>query len=1266
MKTIFTFFSLRPIILVIAILSLSVNNSYAACTIGNVVATAGSNITCPSFRANWNAPTGIPANYYIDVSTSPTFATSLATYPKYTGSTSLNYTVAINGNGTYYYRVKAYCSTSGGGLSPSWSNTITVVVNVAGCYCTPTGANLYGYISNVNVNSGVINRTSVYDGYINTGLSATVLQGVTYPLSISMNNTSTTGRWTAVWIDWNQNNILDDVGENVMPTAISTVSGADSRTLNITVPSGASLGNTKMRVVHTYQGGSYAAPTPCAAAYASSSDWEDYTINVVAPVNCSGTPTAGTISPATSTITTAQSVNLTWSETHQLGFTYQWQSGPSATGPWTDISGATTNPYNVSGLSAGTTYFHLVVTCTNSGLSNTSASAQVTVTLVYCAPGALACVTGGPTNYHTISRVQFGTLDNSSATTSCGASGYTDYTGSVAAPTFIIGSSNNLTITNAGTLSPYSAGVWIDYNQNGSFLDPGEYTSIGQGTITAGSSTTVPVLIPTTANTGNMRMRIQFAYGSAVLSSWTCFTNAVAGETEDYLVNLACGATPLGVTGRFPADGLPLPCGSAATLTWNAHTCATGFKVYMDTNPSPTTLVANSTATSYYTGNLLSNTTYYWKIVPYSGGGDGATSTWSFTTQTAINVAISQDTSGCYDGGLCLTASAGAFPDYYWYDVPVNGTPVGTGTVYCPVGLTVPTTLYVSNVLQGPASSINASTTNNVVCLGPAPSELSDGMFFDVKAKSANVTVTSLDLMFEPNDLSPAASSTLRNVKVYYRPTSYGSYTGSSAGWILVDNLNISVMNTPTAVTPVNITDIFIPAGSTYGIYVVYNAAIQTGAGLYANTDIEVSTGAVACDGEFSGVFPDLSFRGTVYYNISCSSPTIPVLATPWVSTAQVKLALATVTNAKEQCTENGWTYYANPTANLDWLFAIKKNGNSFTADVDIVESPSVYSNINVLGQHGSFLISRYWNVRVTSGSVVTPVDVRFFFDTAEVRAAYNMRNFERTTNYPTSFDVPWRWFKSIGADFNPAVGIDGNIFTFTNFTPTSVNNYNLLGATYSGYTNNVPYVEFTSVPSFSGGTGGYGFQTWVGGVLPVKLLDFYAETEGTVVKVSWITETEINNDYFTVERSKDGYNYEVVDVIKSKNGNSNVMLNYGLIDRNPIKGVSYYRLKQTDYDGKFEYFKAVAVNVTQTYDDVTVYPNPVTGNGYLTFSSLKDDEQTVVIYDVAGRLVYQKQFTIKTGNNKLTLETINLTKGMYFIKMDNAEDGINLKFIKE
>lgn len=91
-----------------------------------------------------------------------------------------------------------------------------------------------------------------------------------------------------------------------------------------------------------------------------------------------------------------------------------------------------------------------------------------------------------------------------------------------------------------------------------------------------------------------------------------------------------------------------------------------------------------------------------------------------------------------------------------------------------------------------------------------------------------------------------------------------------------------------------------------------------------------------------------------------------------------------------------------------------------------------------------------------------------------------------------------------------------------------------------------------------------------------------------------------------------------------------------------------------------------ISISLKLTYDDISVFPNPITGNGYLTFNSLEDEEQTVVIYDVSGRLVYHKQYSIIKGDNKLVLETSQLTKGMYFIKIADGTYGVNIKFIKE
>lgn len=182
---------------------------------------------------------------------------------------------------------------------------------------------------------------------------------------------------------------------------------------------------------------------------------------------------------------------------------------------------------------------------------------------------------------------------------------------------------------------------------------------------------------------------------------------------------------------------------------------------------------------------------------------------------------------------------------------------------------------------------------------------------------------------------------------------------------------------------------------------------------------------------------------------------------------------------------------------------------------------------------------------------------------------------------------------------------------------------------------------------------------------LPVKLLSFNPMVVDKTVKINWITETEVNNDFFTLEKSLDLKNFEVVDVIKGS-GNTNTKSTYNYVDKRPYFGTSYYRLKQNDYDGNFEYFAPVGVIVKNVFEDVSVYPNPVTGNGFIEFTSTQETTQTISIYDISGRVVYEKLYEVKKGNNKLVLETTHLTKGMYFIQLADGADGVNIKFIKE
>ncbi|MCW8897171.1 MAG: T9SS type A sorting domain-containing protein [Flavobacteriales bacterium] len=184
---------------------------------------------------------------------------------------------------------------------------------------------------------------------------------------------------------------------------------------------------------------------------------------------------------------------------------------------------------------------------------------------------------------------------------------------------------------------------------------------------------------------------------------------------------------------------------------------------------------------------------------------------------------------------------------------------------------------------------------------------------------------------------------------------------------------------------------------------------------------------------------------------------------------------------------------------------------------------------------------------------------------------------------------------------------------------------------------------------------------------LPIELLDFNAfySEETKNVLLDWTTISEINNDYFTIEKSIDGENFEVVSIIDGA-GNSSELKSYNALDKNPISGTSYYRLKQTDFDGKYEYSDLIPVRIEEVISNPTIYPNPITNNGVLEFSTNSTEVTVVTVYDVSGRAVLSNQHFTNKGINKIQLETSELTNGMYFIGLKNGNSKTNLKFIKE
>ncbi|MDN5213093.1 DUF2341 domain-containing protein [Fulvivirgaceae bacterium BMA12] len=183
---------------------------------------------------------------------------------------------------------------------------------------------------------------------------------------------------------------------------------------------------------------------------------------------------------------------------------------------------------------------------------------------------------------------------------------------------------------------------------------------------------------------------------------------------------------------------------------------------------------------------------------------------------------------------------------------------------------------------------------------------------------------------------------------------------------------------------------------------------------------------------------------------------------------------------------------------------------------------------------------------------------------------------------------------------------------------------------------------------------------------LPIGLHYFEAKVVDSFVELGWETLTELNNDFFTIERSKDGINFNWLGTVKGA-GTSHESREYLLIDESPYLGLSYYRLTQTDFDGNSVQHLLVSVVVDdQEAPAIKIQPNPgrcqdikVMLSGFT--ANVKTD---VYIMDFKGQKGYVSEYVIKdTGAQELPLKELDLSAGLYILELKNNFESAKVKF---
>ena len=185
--------------------------------------------------------------------------------------------------------------------------------------------------------------------------------------------------------------------------------------------------------------------------------------------------------------------------------------------------------------------------------------------------------------------------------------------------------------------------------------------------------------------------------------------------------------------------------------------------------------------------------------------------------------------------------------------------------------------------------------------------------------------------------------------------------------------------------------------------------------------------------------------------------------------------------------------------------------------------------------------------------------------------------------------------------------------------------------------------------------------------VLPVELLSFTGVAKDNTIRLKWSTATELNNDFFDVQRSRDGVEFESIGRVEG-NGTTNSVTEYQFVDIDPGLGDNFYRLRQVDFDGTQEYHKII--NVTNDFFmdgiEVAMYPNPTKGNNLNIRLVTGDDFNPIYVrlLDLKGQVYFEKSYKASLQINERVAADRELRNGVYFLIIKQGDQTVEQKLI--
>ncbi|MBL6730987.1 MAG: T9SS type A sorting domain-containing protein [Bacteroidia bacterium] len=319
----------------------------------------------------------------------------------------------------------------------------------------------------------------------------------------------------------------------------------------------------------------------------------------------------------------------------------------------------------------------------------------------------------------------------------------------------------------------------------------------------------------------------------------------------------------------------------------------------------------------------------------------------------------------------------------------------------------------------------------------------------------------------------------------------------------------------------------------------------------------------------------------------------------------------------------------------------------------------TTYTNAGgiITNSNGGVVFNRKWNVAPTT-QPTSDVTVLYPFTNTEYTAIVSALA-SRSTTITNANQLQMYKLTSSGTFADPhANGATGVILTHAATASTA-------NWVYSSHSNGTDHLATYKVSSFSGGGGGGGAS---GNPLPVDLMHFDVHAMNNhEASLHWATASEINNSHFNVERSYDGRTFEVIGEVAG-NGNSQHLIEYSYSDETiaPLENTVFYRLKQVDFDGAYEYSDIRVVRFDEVGHgiDFSAYPNPMNDELSLIVSLLNGEAYQIDVTDLQGSKVHHENHTFTNGIHKLNTSEWN--SGMYILQVATDKGSKYVKVMKE